>query len=46
MGAEIAPSIKVEARGTVRDVNVAVRITHPNAREIELGASHIPPAAC
>jgi hypothetical protein len=42
LGAEIAPSIKVEARGRVRDVDVLVRIAHPNSREIELGASHIP----
>jgi subtilisin-like proprotein convertase family protein len=41
-GTEIAPSFKVKTRGTVKDVNVAVRISHPDARELEIGASHIP----
>ena len=29
MGFEISPSIKIERRGRVKDVNVAVRITPP-----------------
>jgi hypothetical protein len=41
-GSAIAPSLKVKTRGIVKDVNVAVRISHPDARELELGASHIP----
>jgi hypothetical protein len=41
-GVEIAPSIRVLARGRVRDVNVAVRISHPRARDLDLDASHIP----
>jgi hypothetical protein len=42
LGAEIAPNIKVLAKGRVLDVNVAVRISHPVARQLDLGASHIP----
>ncbi len=41
-GVEIAPSFKVEAKGRVRDVSYRVRVTHPNAEQLELGASHAP----
>jgi subtilisin-like proprotein convertase family protein len=41
-GFGIAPSFKVKTRGTVKDVNVGVRISHPDARELEIGASHFP----
>jgi hypothetical protein len=41
-GAEIGPSIKINARGRVQDVDVAVRISHPEAWQLEIGASHIP----
>jgi len=41
-GFEIAPSIKVQRKGRVKDVNVAVRISHPDARQLEIGASSIP----
>lgn len=42
-GTEIAPYIQVRRGGRVRDVNVAVRISHPDAQELQLGVSHIPP---
>jgi hypothetical protein len=44
LGVEIAPSFKIERRGKVRDVNVAVRISHPDPRDLEIGASVIPAA--
>jgi hypothetical protein len=42
MGVEIGPSIKIEAKGRVRHVSYRVRISHPKAQQLELGASHIP----
>lgn len=39
-GEEIAPSIRVKARGRVRDVNVAVRISHPDSRDLSLSVAN------
>jgi subtilisin-like proprotein convertase family protein len=36
VGEEIAPSIRIRVRGRVKDVNVAVRITHPDSRDLSL----------
>ncbi len=44
VGFEIAPSIAIKRKGKVKDVNYAVRISHTDARDLEIGASHIPSA--
>jgi subtilisin-like proprotein convertase family protein len=40
MGTEVLNSIKVKPRGTVKDVNVAVRITHPDSTDLTLSLYH------
>ena len=42
-GIEIAQNRRVRVRGVIRDVNLAVRITHPDAQSLELGAFHATP---
>ena len=39
-GVEISQFKRVRVRGVIRDVNIAVRITHPDAQSLELSASH------
>lgn len=40
VGEEIAPSIRIKVRGRVKDVNVAVRITHPDSRDLSLSVAN------